>query len=57
MSPRIFIPENEIERGLQKLPKDCNCMICKFQKAEAKARLGEQRYTFVVSHIGLDTKK
>lgn len=56
MSANVFIPQNDIERGLTKLPIDCNCMLCKFQKAEAKARLGDERYIFVSDKIGF-TKK
>lgn len=57
MSPNIFIPQDPIERGLTMLPKDCNCLVCKLQKAEAKARLGEERYTFVSTQIGLVKEK
>lgn len=53
MSPNIFIPKDAIERGLMRLPRDCNCIVCKLQKAEAKARLGEDRYEEVYKKIGL----
>lgn len=56
MSPNIFIPQNAIEKGLQMLPKDCNCIICKLQKVEAKAKLGEDRYNFIAKKIGLKDK-